>query len=767
MKTPSRLIAVATVTVAYVAAARFGFAIALTADHVTFVWPPSGVALSALLLLGVDVWPGILLGALAASISAHDPLPVAAAVGIGNTLEAVIAAKLLRRVVRLDQSLDTLRQALGLVVLGAVASTIVGATIGVTSLCVAKLQPWSAFPRVWWSWWLANASGDLLIVPAFLTWHRWRDALQGRMGEAVVLLGGLTITCAGVFGGLFGTVAATRYYSLEYIVFPFVIWAAIRFGAAGAAAANVMTASIAVWSAVHGLGPNASGAVTDYLLLQQLFIAVVATTGLLLGAAISEHTAALGRRDAEHSVTRILADATTGQAAIGRIIDVINADLDWDVGLWWSVDPAARRLRCAEIRRKNGARLSAFGDSNEARVCGPGEDLPGHVWAYAAPQWISDVLNEPHLPRPHAAAIAGLRSAFAFPISVGKDVVGVLEFGSRRARRPDDDLLWMFTAIGAEVGQFLARKRMEQQIQESEARKAGLLNAAIDCIITVDQDGRIIEFNPAAERTFGYRSEEILGRQAMDLLVSAAERDRCLDQLQRYRTSNDDHLIGRRLELVCVRADGANFPAELSVIRISSADGPWFTAFVRDITRQKRRTNQLAFRATHDGLTKLLNRSAFMDRLKEALARGREVGGSIAILFIDLDHFKALNDNMGHLVGDRLLIETGRRLRRCVRPGDAVARLGGDEFAITLERIIDVNIVAVMADRIKRELDRPFVIGGDTVELSASVGTAINDHDGDRPDDLLRKADAAMYRAKAANASRSAAYRDVAQRHWS
>ncbi len=766
MKTSSRLAVVASIAAVYVATARFGLAIGLTAEHVTFVWPPSGVALSALLLFGADVWPGILLGAFVASLTAHNPLPVATAIAVGNTLEAVVAVRLLQRYVRLDRTLDTLRQALGLVVLGAIASTIVGATVGVTSLCVAGLRPWAAFSRVWWSWWLANAAGDLLIVPAILTWRRWRDTLQARIGEAAVLLGGLILTCAGVFGGLFGILAATRYYSLEYIVFPFVIWAAIRFGMAGAAVANLVTASIAIWGAVHGLGPSATGTASDYLLLQQLFIAVVAITGLLLGAAISEHTAALGRRDAEHAVTRILADATTGEAAIDRIIDVINADLDWDVGLWWSVDSGARRLRCAEIRRKLGAHLPAFRDESEAQVCGPGEDLPGHVWAYAAPQWISDVSSEPHLPRPRSAAIAGLRSAFAFPISVGKDVVGVLEFGSRRVRRPDDDLLWMFTAIGAEVGQFLARKRMEQQIQQSEARKAGLLNAAIDCIITVDQDGRIVEFNPAAERTFGYRSEEILGRHALDALVSAAERERWREHLERYRASSGDSLLGRRLELTCVRADGANFSAELSVTTISTADGPWFTAFVRDITRQKRRANQLAFRATHDGLTKLLNRTAFMDRLKEAIARGREVGGSIAILFIDLDHFKALNDSLGHLVGDRLLVETGRRLRRCVRPGDAVARLGGDEFAIMLERIIDANIVAVMADRIKRELDRPFVINDESVQIAASVGTALNDHDGDRPDDLLRKADAAMYRAKAANASRSAAYRDATQRRW-
>jgi diguanylate cyclase (GGDEF)-like protein/PAS domain S-box-containing protein len=363
-------------------------------------------------------------------------------------------------------------------------------------------------------------------------------------------------------------------------------------------------------------------------------------------------------------------------------------------------------------------------------------------------------LKEHRSPRLQAAAGDGLRGAFAFPISVGKEVVGVFEFCSRSARRPDDDLLWMFTAIGAQVGQFLVRKQMEQQIRESEERKAGMLNAALECIITVDRDGRIVEFNPAAERTFGYRAGDIIGEPVVDVLIPEAARERCREQLGLYRASGHDSLSGRRLEVVGMRADGTRFPAELSIIRSASASGPLFTGFLRDITRQQRRARQLAFRATHDGLTKVLNRSAFMERLKDAVVHAREVGGSIAILFIDLDQFKALNDRLGHLVGDRLLVETARRLRRCVRPGDAVARLGGDEFAILLERVLDADDAAAMADRITSDLNRPYAVDGCEVRLSASVGVALNGDDRDRPHDLLRTADAAMYRAKAASAAR-------------
>jgi diguanylate cyclase (GGDEF)-like protein/PAS domain S-box-containing protein len=670
----------------------------------------------------------------------------------------VVAARLLRRFARFEQTLDTLQHALGLVVFGAVASTVVGATVGVTSLCLGGVQPWTAFGPLWLTWWLGDAAGDLLMVPALLTWHAWRDAPRRRLGELGLLLVGLAVTCAAVFAGPFRD-AAAAHSSLEYVVFPFLIWAAIRFGTGGAAAANLVTASIAIWGTVHGFGPYAVGDAAAHLTFLQLFLTVASATGLLLGATISERTAALRRRNAEHAVTRVLADAATGEEAIRRIIDVITTDLDWDIGLWWSADPGARRLHCAEIRCQTALRCPQFEHISRTRTFEPGEWLPGHVWAYAAPQWIPDVLKERHVPRLQVAAAEGLHGAFAFPISVGHEVLGVFEFCSRSVRRSDDELLWMFTAIGAEVGQFLSRKRMEHQVQESEARKAGMLNAALDCIITVDQHGRVVEFNPAAERTFGYRAAAIVGRRVVDVLVPEAERERCREQLEQCRASDGESVTGRRLEVVGMRADGTRFPAELSIAKISSAGGPLFTGFLRDITRQKRRANQLAFRATHDGLTKLLNRSAFMDRLKEAVLHAREVGGSIAILFIDLDHFKALNDSLGHLVGDRLLVETARRLRRCVRPGDAVARLGGDEFAILLERVIDADAVLAMADRVQRDLDRSFAHAGSQVKLSASVGIAMSDRDGDRPEDLLRTADAAMYRAKAAGANRSGSAR--------
>ena len=245
MNTPSRPAAIASIAVLYVAAARLGLAMAFTAEQATLVWP-AGLAVSALLLFGPQVWPGVLLGAFLANLAAHQPIPVAFAIAAGGTIEAAIATRLLRRFARIDQTVDTFRQALGLVALGAVASSIAGATIGVASLCLGGVQPWAAFGPLWRAWWLGDATGVLLIVPVLLTWRAWRDAPRDRIVEAGLLLGGLAVIGAGVFAGLFSAGAAA-HYPLEYIVFPFLIWAATRFGTAGAAAANVVIGSIAIW----------------------------------------------------------------------------------------------------------------------------------------------------------------------------------------------------------------------------------------------------------------------------------------------------------------------------------------------------------------------------------------------------------------------------------------------------------------------------------------------------------------------------------------
>jgi diguanylate cyclase (GGDEF)-like protein len=168
----------------------------------------------------------------------------------------------------------------------------------------------------------------------------------------------------------------------------------------------------------------------------------------------------------------------------------------------------------------------------------------------------------------------------------------------------------------------------------------------------------------------------------------------------------------------------------------------------RDATERKAFEEQLSHQAFHDPLTDLPNRALFTDRLGHALARADRHPESVAILFLDLDNFKVINDSLGHKAGDELLVSTAERLRRCLRPGDTVARLSGDEFTVLLEDMPDRREAIRLAERIARRMGEPFVLKGREAFTTTSIGIAFASSAADQPDDLLRKADIAMYRAK-------------------
>jgi PAS domain S-box-containing protein len=287
----------------------------------------------------------------------------------------------------------------------------------------------------------------------------------------------------------------------------------------------------------------------------------------------------------EHAVGRVLAEACDEATAFPRLLGAIGESLGWDVGaLWRPTDEVAGALRCVET----WPGVEPFEQTSRTTLLAPGEGLPGRVWASGKPAWIVDVRADANFPRAPSAARAGLRTAFCFPIRGATGMLGAIEFLAGERREPDDNLLETMTSLGGRIGQCVERWRAEDRLRESDARKSAILDAAFDCVITMDADGRVVEVNQAAERTFGYGASEMVGRELAELIIPPTLRQAHRRGLERYVASGRSRMLGHPVELPAMRADGSQFPAELAITRPRLAGPPLFTGYLRDVTERRR-----------------------------------------------------------------------------------------------------------------------------------------------------------------------------------
>jgi PAS domain S-box-containing protein len=286
---------------------------------------------------------------------------------------------------------------------------------------------------------------------------------------------------------------------------------------------------------------------------------------------------------AEHAVAHVLAEAYDEASAYPRLLAAIGESLGWDVGAVWTGD-ADGTLRCIETWRGP----DPFDKTSRGTSLAPGEGLPGRVWVSGAPAWIVDLAADPNFPRGSAAVLAGLRSAFCFPIHGADRVIAAMEFLATQRRDPDAHLLHTMTSLGGRIGQAVERWRAEDRLRDSEARKSAILNAAFDCIITMDAAGRVVEVNPATERTFGYAASEMVGRELAELIIPPELREPHRRGVERYVAGGEARIVGHPVELPAMRKDRSEFPVEIAITRPQIAGPPLFTGYLRDVTERKR-----------------------------------------------------------------------------------------------------------------------------------------------------------------------------------
>ncbi len=306
--------------------------------------------------------------------------------------------------------------------------------------------------------------------------------------------------------------------------------------------------------------------------------------------------------------------------------------------------------------------------------------------------------------------------------------------------------------LSANIEIAIYKHQLDKTVRENRRWLLAVLNSISEGVAASDTQGLIKFMNPVAEALTGWSQTEAIGRSPAEVFHFIDEVTRNLIENPLLKSLEEDSVVSLRANSLLRAKTGTETPVADSAAPIYNDRGQAEGAVmvVRNTTAQRRMEAQLAHSALHDALTQLPNRTLFLDRLQQAVERAQrspEVG--FVVMLIDLDRFKTINDTLGHLLGDQLLIAVAPRLQAYLRTMDTVARFGGDEFAVLLEDITDVAVACRAAERILDELSKPFVIGHHELVVTASIGIVMSSTPYEEPADLLRNADIAMYRVKA------------------
>ncbi len=448
-------------------------------------------------------------------------------------------------------------------------------------------------------------------------------------------------------------------------------------------------------------------------------------------------------------ITHAVSAAPDFDSALEVALCSLGETLGYAAGEAWVANPEGTALNCSSVGYQAQGRVYPWRRSRLRLKLNQG--LPGRVMASGQLEWVGDICIEPEtaFPRPHSAAECGLTSALGIPILADCRVLAVFVFFQTSTDEPDQRMIARISSMAVQVGSVLHRLQTLKALQQAEANYRTLVENSGEGIFQITPEGQYISANPALASIYSYPSLSELMAHLCDISHQLYVDPRCQNEFIRLLQEKDG-VSG--FEAQVYRADGTMIWISQNARAVRDIYGKlmYYEGSVANITDRKWTEEQLRYNASHDALTGLWNRSFFMDRLVKAVSRAQsQAHYEFAVLFMDLDDFKLVNDSLGHSVGDRFLMAIAGRLEQCLGPYDTLARFGGDEFTLLLEEIPRVEDAIAVAHQVHETLRKPFTVGSHEIFAGISIGIVHSTSGDRRQPDFLRDADIAMYRAKA------------------
>lgn len=448
----------------------------------------------------------------------------------------------------------------------------------------------------------------------------------------------------------------------------------------------------------------------------------------------------------EQTITRILLETKDTETTIRKAIQTLCKAQHWESGRYWHFDAFAKTL--SDYDGWTEAKSSVIQDYilPESKSLALGEGLVGHVAEEGEILWIKDHKNDPITKKEPAFSHTQWNSSLLFPVNYENKLIGVLFFAGSYIAKPDSQLLDLIRSFSNHIGYMFNRNIALKQLQDSEDRYASTVYLAASGIANIDTEGYLIDFNKQLCNMLGYSRQELLGKHVNDI-SHPEDVEIVASKRAGIKDGNKDIL---KTEKRYRKKDGTPIWVSLSIASKHDTAGKHLYDIVvlEDITSRKEAEEKARYLATHDEMTSLPNRMLFGQFLSYAIESCNRYDRQFAVIFIDLDRFKIINDSMGHDAGDELICKMGERFRQCVRASDLVARLGGDEFVILMQGFKEISHVETVAQNVLAQAAKPVVIMNTECTISASVGISLYPQDATNEKELIKNADMAMYKAK-------------------